>query len=160
MTQAHFWISLTGSPSRSVFRYDTLRPEAGGVHPEGLELTVADTCHALGLGQRDGTSSPIVRTLERLTQFDLACDDGMGSVAVRRNLDTAQWQRPNRGAGPARDPARQSTLPGCRRKRCYRQSRAVASMYDEQMNVPASSGSRVALGIPSGSNNSRLGHSG
>jgi hypothetical protein len=51
-----------------------------------VELTVADTCHALGLGQRDGNSSPIVRTLERLAQFDLACDDGRGNVAVRRNI--------------------------------------------------------------------------
>ena len=27
-----------------------------------------------------------MRTLERLTQFDLACDDGHGNVAVRRNI--------------------------------------------------------------------------
>ena len=47
---------------------------------------VADTSQALGLGQRDGNSSPIVRTLNRLSQFDLACDDGRGTVAVRRNL--------------------------------------------------------------------------
>src|SRR5262249_48213192 len=52
----------------------------------GVELAVADTSQALGVGQRDGNSSPIVRTLSRLAQFDLACDDGRGTVAVRRNL--------------------------------------------------------------------------
>ena len=47
---------------------------------------MAETSHALGLGERDGNSSPIVRTLSRLGQFDLSCEDGQGSVAVRRNL--------------------------------------------------------------------------
>jgi hypothetical protein len=55
--------------------------------PEGVELTVSDTSHALGLGQRDGSASPLVRTLRRLTQFDLACEDPMSdTVAVRRNV--------------------------------------------------------------------------
>ena len=39
------------------------------------------------LGQREGTSSPIVRTLRRLEQFDLACEDPHSDmVAVRRNV--------------------------------------------------------------------------
>jgi hypothetical protein len=55
--------------------------------PAGVQLTVADTAHALGVGQRDGQSSPIMRTLRRLSQFDLACEDPHSdTVAVRRNL--------------------------------------------------------------------------
>ena len=70
-----FWLPTLGPTALLLLRHLADRFDR---QPEGLELTVADTCHALGLGQRDGTSSPIVRTLERLTQFDLACDDGNG----------------------------------------------------------------------------------
>src|SRR5262249_28321961 len=55
-----------------------------------IELPVAETSHALGLGLRDGTSSPIVRTLTRLEQFELACSDGRATVAVRRSLPPVQ----------------------------------------------------------------------
>ena len=78
-----FWLPTLGPTALLLLRHLADRFDR---QPDGLELTVADTCHALGLGQRDGTSSPIVRTLERLTQFDLACDDGKGNVAVRRNI--------------------------------------------------------------------------
>ncbi|MEX1006969.1 MAG: hypothetical protein WD271_03895 [Acidimicrobiia bacterium] len=78
-----FWLPTLGPTALLLLRHLADRFDR---QPDGVELTVADTCHALGLGQRDGTSSPIVRTLERLTQFDLACDDGRGNVAVRRNI--------------------------------------------------------------------------
>ncbi len=78
-----FWLPTLGPTALLLLRHLADRFDR---QPDGLELTVADTCHALGLGQRDGTSSPIVRTLERLAQFDLACDDGKGNVAVRRNI--------------------------------------------------------------------------
>jgi hypothetical protein len=51
-----------------------------------IELPVAEASLALGLGERAGNSSPIVRSLTRLETFDLACSDGRGTVAVRRNL--------------------------------------------------------------------------
>lgn len=54
--------------------------------PDGLSLPVADTAQALGLGTGAGTSSPLLRSLARLTQFDLACSEGETAVAVRRNL--------------------------------------------------------------------------
>ena len=44
--------------------------------PEGVELPVADTAAALGLGPREGSSSPLIRSLNRLRQFELACTDG------------------------------------------------------------------------------------
>jgi hypothetical protein len=78
-----FWLPTLGPTALLLLRHLADRFDR---QPEGLELTVSDTSHALGLGQRDGTSSPIVRTLGRLTQFDLACDDGAGTVAVRRNI--------------------------------------------------------------------------
>ncbi|MET0920013.1 MAG: hypothetical protein ABWY77_02295 [Acidimicrobiia bacterium] len=78
-----FWLPTLGPTALLLLRHLADRFDH---HPGGIELTVSDTSQALGLGQRDGTSSPIVRTLTRLAQFDLACDDGMTTVAVRRNI--------------------------------------------------------------------------
>jgi hypothetical protein len=55
-------------------------------NPKGVELPIADTAAALGLGPRDGQSSPLVRSLTRLQQFELACSDGDATVAVRTTL--------------------------------------------------------------------------
>jgi len=78
-----FWLPTLGPTAVLLLRHLADRFDRV---PGAVELTVSDTSHALGLGARDGSSSPIVRTLVRLTQFDLACDDGAGSAAVRRNL--------------------------------------------------------------------------
>lgn len=78
-----FWLPTLGPTALLLLRHLAGRFDQ---RPDGVELAVADTSQALGLGHRDGNSSPIVRTLTRLSQFDLACDDGRGTVAVRRNL--------------------------------------------------------------------------
>jgi hypothetical protein len=78
-----FWLPTLGPTALLLLRHLADRFDR---HPGPVELTVSDTSQALGLGQRDGSSSPIVRTLTRLSQFDLACDDGAGTVAVRRNV--------------------------------------------------------------------------
>jgi hypothetical protein len=78
-----FWLPTLGPTAVLLLRHLATKFDES---PSGVELAVADTSQALGLGQRDGNSSPIVRTLTRLAQFDLACDDGRGTVAVRRNL--------------------------------------------------------------------------
>lgn len=78
-----FWLPTLGPTALLLLRHLAGRFDE---RPEGVELTVATTSQALGLGHRDGNSSPILRTLTRLGQFDLACDDGRGTVAVRRNL--------------------------------------------------------------------------
>jgi hypothetical protein len=79
-----FWLPTLGPTALLLLRHLADRFDA---NPDGVELTVSDTSHALGLGQRDGNSSPIVRTLARLTQFDLACEDPYSNtVAVRRNV--------------------------------------------------------------------------
>ena len=48
---------------------------------------MAEASVALGVGEREGSTSPIVRTLSRFEQFDLACADPTSpTIAVRRNL--------------------------------------------------------------------------
>src|SRR5436305_3785525 len=71
-----FWLPTLGPTALLLLRHLADRFDR---QPDGVQLTVSDTSHALGLGQRDGNSSPILRTLTRLSQFDLACEDGLGS---------------------------------------------------------------------------------
>ena len=82
-----FWLPTLGPTALLLLRHLAARFERV---PGSIDLPVAETSHALGLGQRDGTSSPIVRTLTRLEQFDLACSDGRSTVAVRRSLPPVQ----------------------------------------------------------------------
>src|SRR5438128_11585786 len=67
-----FWLPTLGPTALLLLRHLADRFDR---NPDGIELTLADTSSALGLGQREGSSSPIVRTLRRLEQFDLACED-------------------------------------------------------------------------------------
>jgi hypothetical protein len=77
-----FWLPTLGPTSLLLLRHLAGRFDE---RPDGVELDVASTAQRLGLGHRDGTSSPLVRSLARLEQFDLACpaDDG---YAVRRSI--------------------------------------------------------------------------
>jgi hypothetical protein len=88
-----FWLPTLGPTALLLLRHLASRFEQ---HPGSIELAVAETSHALGLGQRDGSSSPIIRTLNRLEQFDLACSDGRSTVAVRRNLPPVQHRHVRR----------------------------------------------------------------
>ncbi len=97
-----FWLPTLGPTALLLLRHLADRFDRT---PDGVELTVSDTSHALGLGQRDGDSSPLVRTLRRLTQFDLACEDPMSdTVAVRRNVPPVNTPPPP--PTPERAPAR------------------------------------------------------
>ena len=49
-------------------------------------MDVVEFSQSLGLGTRDGASSPLMRSLDRLTQFDLACALKPSAFAVRRNV--------------------------------------------------------------------------
>ena len=78
-----FWLPTLGPTALLLLRHLAARfDERAGP----IELPVAEASQALGLGERAGTSSPIVRSLVRLESFDLACSDGRGTVAVRRSL--------------------------------------------------------------------------
>ena len=78
-----FWLPTLGPTSLLLMRHLADRFERA---PKGIDLPVADTAAALGLGPRDGQHSPLMRSLGRLVQFDLACSDGDTSIAVRRAL--------------------------------------------------------------------------
>jgi len=78
-----FWLPTLGPTAVLLLRHLADRFDSQPHDPE-IELRVAVTSQVLGLGHRDGNASPIVRTLGRLAQFNLACDDGRGTVAVRR----------------------------------------------------------------------------
>ena len=53
--------------------------------PDAVTLDTADLAQSLGLGARDGASSPLLRSIDRLIQFDLAVLMKPGHYAVRRN---------------------------------------------------------------------------
>ncbi len=53
--------------------------------PDSVTLDVADLSQSLGLGAREGGSSPLFRSIDRLIQFDLAVLLKPGHYAVRRS---------------------------------------------------------------------------
>jgi hypothetical protein len=78
-----FWLPTLGPTALLLLRHLADRFE---LDPSGVELPVADTAAALGLGPRDGQHSPLVRSLSRLQQFELACRENDTTIAVRRAL--------------------------------------------------------------------------
>src|SRR3954462_6086195 len=59
--------------------------------PDGAALPIADTAAALGLGPRDSQNSPLLKSLARLHQFELACtDEKAKTISVRRSLPPVQ----------------------------------------------------------------------
>jgi len=78
-----FWLPTLGPTALLLMRHLADRFETD---PAGLELPVADTAAALGLGPRAGQHSPLMRSLGRLQQFELACRESETTIAVRRAL--------------------------------------------------------------------------
>ena len=78
-----FWLPTLGPTALLLLRHLADRFEA---NPKGVDLPVADTAAALGLGPREGQQSPLMRSLTRLQQFELACSDGDVTIAVRKTL--------------------------------------------------------------------------
>ena len=78
-----FWLPTLGPTALLLLRHLADRFETS---PKGVDLPVADTAAALGLGPREGQQSPLVRSLTRLQQFELACSDGDVTIAVRTTL--------------------------------------------------------------------------
>jgi hypothetical protein len=77
-----FWLPTLGPTALLLLRHLADRFDRDA----SVTLPLADTSAALGLGAREGNSSPLVRTIGRLVQFDLAHDNRRGEVAVRRTL--------------------------------------------------------------------------
>ncbi len=78
-----FWLPTLGPTALLLMRHLADRFERT---PEGVDLPVADTAAALGLGNREGNSSPLMRSLARLRQFELAQTENDTTIAVRRSL--------------------------------------------------------------------------
>jgi hypothetical protein len=78
-----FWLPTLGPTALLLLRHLADRFDGS---PNGVELPVADTAAALGLGPREGQSSPLIRSIVRLQQFELACSDGDSTIAVRTTL--------------------------------------------------------------------------
>ena len=78
-----FWLPTLGPTALLLMRHLADRFERT---PEAVELPVADTAAALGLGPREGNSSPLIKTLTRLQQFELAAAEDETTIAVRRAL--------------------------------------------------------------------------
>ncbi len=78
-----FWLPTLGPSTLLLLRHLAARLSR---EPGGFDLAVAPTSQALGLGHREGRSSPLMRSFSRLVQFDLACGDPAAGMAVRTNV--------------------------------------------------------------------------
>ena len=95
-----FWLPTLGPTSLLL-----LRRIAAGLdeHPEGIQLDLGELSQALGLGHREGNSSPVVRSLDRLMQFDLACGEREAGYAVRRSVPPVNRRHVGRLPAPLQD---------------------------------------------------------
>jgi hypothetical protein len=64
-----FWLGVVGPSCTWLLRLIAYGFDAS---PEGFSLPLHDTARALGMGDRMGRSSPFVKAIVRLCQFDLA----------------------------------------------------------------------------------------
>lgn len=78
-----YWLGILGPSTTWLLRRVSYGLEA---HPDGFVLDLADTAHALGLGDRLGKNSPFRRALHRLTKFELARPHGPDGLAVRTRI--------------------------------------------------------------------------
>jgi hypothetical protein len=99
-----FWLPTLGPTSLLL-----LRRIAAGLdeHPEGIQLDLGELSQALGLGHREGNSSPVVRSLDRLMQFDLACGEREAGYAVRRTIPPVNRRHVGRLPAPLQEEHRQ-----------------------------------------------------
>lgn len=120
-----FWLGVIGPSCTCLLRLLAYGFDAS---PGGFALPLHDTARALGMGDRLGRSSPFVKALGRLCQFDLAAGLPEGSLAVRTRLpwlsrrmitslprtlreEHRQWEIAS-GGMPARAPLVTTPLPG------------------------------------------------
>lgn len=84
-----FWLPTLGPTALLLLRHlATIFERNASPH----EFVVGELSTHLGLGSRDGTYSPIMRSFERLVQFTLGCHGfrrgGPEEFAIRRNVPT------------------------------------------------------------------------
>lgn len=78
-----YWLGVIG-PSAVLL----MRRLARGLeeHPEGFQISLADTARAIGLGAGTGRNAPINRTIERACMFGAMRRMSPGEVQVRTHL--------------------------------------------------------------------------
>jgi hypothetical protein len=78
-----FWLPTLGPTTLLLLRRLANRFDRSH---ETLELDGPDLSQSLGVGARDGASTPLMRSFDRLAMFDLASTLGERAYAVRRTL--------------------------------------------------------------------------
>ncbi len=78
-----FWLPTLGPTSLLLLRRVATLLDR---EPDGCRVDAAELSQSPGLGAREGTSSPLFRSLDRLRQFELACAPDAGTYAVRRTV--------------------------------------------------------------------------
>lgn len=80
-----FWLALLGPSTTFLVRRITAELEQ---YPEGFDLPLEETAHAIGLGVRGGMSGPFFRALARTGQFHITKATGPSELAARTRLQT------------------------------------------------------------------------
>jgi hypothetical protein len=78
-----FWLPVLGPSTTLLLRRLAACLEAS---PTGTAINVAATSRALGLGERTGRNGPLMRTVARMVDFEMARLSGPSSIAVRTSL--------------------------------------------------------------------------
>src|SRR3954447_9381205 len=78
-----FWLPTLGPTSLLLLRHLADRFDRA---PERVTLVIAETAAALGLGTGESENAPLLRSMGRLVQFDLACRSADGAYAVRHKV--------------------------------------------------------------------------
>jgi hypothetical protein len=79
----HFWLGLLGPTSLWLMRRLAAELERQG---DGVEIDAAEFARSLGLSGSVGKNSPVMRTLMRLCQFNLARAQDANTLEVRRRI--------------------------------------------------------------------------
>jgi hypothetical protein len=80
-----FWLPILGPTTTFLLR--RLAAELD-VHPDGFDLPVLDTAHALGLGVRGGRNAPFLRAIARATGFHMIRPVATDALEVRHRAPT------------------------------------------------------------------------
>jgi hypothetical protein len=78
-----FWLPILGPSTTLLLRRIATELDT---RPDGFELPLLDTAHALGLGTRGGRNAPFLRAIARAGTFHLAQPSGPGCLAVRQRV--------------------------------------------------------------------------
>jgi hypothetical protein len=79
----NFWLGVLGPSTTFLLRHLVTTLEAA---PDGFELPLAVTARRHGRGAQGGRPSPVMRSLARLVQFELAELEDERTLAVRRRV--------------------------------------------------------------------------